>query len=155
VTIQERVKAVDVLAITAEPPLVVDHETPVSAAIDEMRKAGTGCALVVRDGKLAGLFTERDVLNRVLGNADALAQPVSAVMTSDPVTVSESDPIRKAVLEMHRGGFRNVPVVDADGVPVGCVRHKDVIAYLVENFADRTLNLPPDPDQIAKRPEGG
>jgi len=154
VTIQERVKIVDVLAIAAERPLIVDHGALVSAVIEQMRRGGTGCALVTRDGKLAGIFTERDVLNKVLGDADALAQPVSALMTSDPDHVAESDSIRKAAAHVQRGGFRNVPVVDANGAPVGLVRHKDVIAYLVENFADRTLNLPPDPDLIATKPEG-
>jgi CBS domain-containing protein len=154
VTIQERIKVVDVLAITAEPPLVVDHEISVAAAIDEMRRTRSGCAMVTRDDKLIGLFTERDVLARVVGNADALVQPVSALMTPDPVCVTEDDPVHEAIVQMHRGGFRNVPVVDAGRAPVGCIRHKDVIVYLVESFADRTLNLPPDPDQSATRREG-
>ena len=154
VSIQERVKIVDVLTITTEPPLIVDHTTSVSAAIEQMCDGRTGCALVTRDGKLVGLFTERDVLNKVLGEADALEQPVSAVMTPDPVRLTEDAPIREAVVQMHRGGFRNVPVVDSSDAPVGCIRHKDVITYLVENFADRTLNVPPDPDQIATKPEG-
>lgn len=153
-TIQERVKVIDVLALVAVAPLVVDHEASVATVIDEMREGDTGCALVVRQDKLAGIFTERDVLNKVLGDTGALARPVSAFMTADPACVTEHDSIREAAAQVHRGGFRNVPVVDDDGAPVACIRHKDVIAYLVESFADRTLNLPPDPDQIATKPEG-
>jgi CBS domain-containing protein len=69
--------------------------------------------------------------------------------------VNQSDPIRKAIRLMQRGGFRHVPIVDTEGGVVGCVRHKDIINYLAEHFPEQVLNLPPDPDQIALEREGG
>ena len=48
--------------------------------------------------------------------------------------MTQSDPIRKAIRLMRRGGFRNVPIVDEEGGVVGCVRHKDIINYLAEHF---------------------
>ena len=56
---------------------------------------------------------------------------------------------------MHRGGFRNVPIVDSEGRVVSCVRHKDIVHLLVELFAEHVLNLPPDPESIHDTPEGG
>jgi predicted transcriptional regulator len=76
-------------------------------------------------------------------------------MTPDPVSVEENAPIRRAILHMHKGGFRNVPVVDTDGNVVSCVRHKDIVHYLVEYFAQHVLNLPPDPDNMPDTLEGG
>ena len=76
-------------------------------------------------------------------------------MTSDPVCVGAKDPVRQVVLLMHQGGYRQIPVVDATGQVAGCVRHKDIAEYLVNHFAGHVLNLPPDPEQIARTPEGG
>jgi CBS domain-containing protein len=151
---QERIRVVEVVALRGDPPVVVDAGTPVRSVVSSMREAGCGCALVTRDGRLVGIFTERDALMKVLGTEGALEAPVANVMTPDPAFVSDGDPIRKAVAKMQKGGFRNIPIVDAAGKIVGCVRHKDMIAYLVENFADRALNVPPDPDQQAKARDG-
>jgi CBS domain-containing protein len=100
------------------------------------------------------VFTERDVLLKVLGNAVALDDAVRLHMTPAPKMLSEGASILQAVTYMDRGGFRNVPLVDADGKPVACVRHKDIIAYLVEHFADRTLNIPSDPDRVPTSRDG-
>jgi CBS domain-containing protein len=76
-------------------------------------------------------------------------------MTPDPVCVGVKDPVRQAVLLMHEGGYRHIPVVDVTGQVAGCVSHKDIAEYLVNHFAAHVLNLPPDPEQIARTPEGG
>jgi CBS domain-containing protein len=154
-SIERSVKAVEVVALQMEAPVVVETETPVRDVVREMREGQYGCALVCRDGKLCGIFTERDVLYKVIGVEDVLDRPVSELMTLDPECVHENDPIRNAVLAMHRGGFRNVPIVDSDGRVVSCVRHKDIVHMLVEFFAEHVLNLPPNPDSIHLTPEGG
>ena len=133
----------------------MDETTPVKDVVRQMREAEYGCALICRGGKLCGIFTERDVLNKVIGVEGALDLPVSRLMTADPVSVHENDPIRKAVFAMYRGGFRNVPVVDSEGWVVSCVRHKDIVHLLVEHFAQHVLNLPPDPEKMPSTPEGG
>jgi hypothetical protein len=48
-----------------------------------------------------------------------------------------------------------VPVVDHEDHILGCVRHKDIASYLVDHYAVHVLNLPPDPEQVARAPEGG
>jgi len=152
--IERSVKVVEAVALDTGTALVVDVETQVGEVLERMRGEKSGCAMVTRDQKLVGIFTERDVLMKVVGNPEALRQPVSACMTEDPATLGETDAVLDALALMHRGGFRNVPIVDAAGRVVSCIRHKDIIHYLVEHFADRVLNLPPDPDQVAKAPDG-
>jgi CBS domain-containing protein len=154
-SIEDSVKVIEVVALELDAPVVVEKETPVKDVLQRMRAAQSGCALVCSGGKLCGIFTERDVLNKVIGVQDALDQPVAKLMTPDPVTVHEDDSIRKAVLAMHHGGFRNVPVVDSEDRVVSCVRHKDIVHYLVEHFAQKVLNLPPDPDNLPTTPDGG
>ena len=153
--IEQSVKVVEVVALDADPPVVLDTGTPVRKVIEELRDRRAGCALLVREGKLAGIFSERDVLLKILGVEGALDRPVSAYMTPNPARVTESDPIRKAVILMRQGGFRTVPVVDAQGRVLSWVRHKDIVNYLVEHYAERVLNLPPDPEQVVETREGG
>src|SRR5215469_2172767 len=70
----------------AHPPIVVNVDDSVGKAISLMREHGRGCVLVVRDGKLAGIFTERDVLMRIAGKQiDVEKTSVRSHMTADPV----------------------------------------------------------------------
>ena len=153
--IEERVKVVEVMALAMDPPVVMDAASPLREVIRRMRDDDSGCALITRDGRLAGVFTERDLVARVMGTTGAFEQPVADWMTPDPDRVTQTDTVRKAVRLMRRGGFRHVPVVDEAGGVVGCVRHKDIVNYLGEHFAPQVLNLPPDPEQIVLEREGG
>ena len=152
--IEQRVSVVEVVALKMDPPVVADVATPLRDVLCHMRDGKSGCALITREGRLAGIFTERDLVARALGTEGAREQPVEDWMTPDPDRVTQADPIRKAIRLMRRGGFRNVPIVDAQDGVVGCVRHKDIINYLAEHYPEQVLNLPPDPDQIALEREG-
>jgi CBS domain-containing protein len=153
--IERSLREVEVLALELQPPLVVEAATSVADVIRKMQQERHGCALVTSNNRLAGIFTERDVFLSVIGNDAVLAQPVSGYMTPDPVCVGTQDPVRQVVLLMHQGGYRQIPIVDDIGQITGCVRHKDIAEYLVNHFAAHVLNLPPDPEQIARTPEGG
>jgi CBS domain-containing protein len=155
VPVEQSIKVVEVVALGMDPPVVIDADTPLREVLQRMRDESSGCALITRENRLAGIFTERDLVARVFGNDGALEQPVADWMTQDPDRVTQSDPIRKAIRVMRRGGFRHVPIVDEEGGVVGCVRDKDIIDYLAEHFPEQVLNLPPDPDQIALEREGG
>jgi len=153
--IEQRIKAVEVVALGMDPPVVADASAPLRDVIRQMRDESSGCALLTREGKLAGIFTERDVVLRIVGVEGALDQPVSDWMTGDPDRVGQNDPLITAVRLMRRRGYRNVPVVDEADHVVGCVRHKDIVTYLAEVYPEQVLNLPPDPDQVLLEREGG
>ena len=153
--IEERVKAVEVVSLGMDPPVVADESTTLGVVVLRMANERSGCALLTRDGKLAGVFTERDLVLRVVGVEGALDQPVSDWMTPDPDRVRQQDPVNTAVRLMRRRGYRNVPVVDEEDQVIGCVRHKDIVGYVAEVYPDQVLNLPPDPDQVALQREGG
>ena len=153
--IENRIKVVEVLALGMDKPVVTDASTLLREVVRQMRDNRSGCALLTHAGKLAGIFTERDAVMRVVGVKGALDLPASDVMTPDPDHVGHKDPLATAVRLMRRRGFRNVPVVDDAGQVVGCVRHKDVVNYLAEVYPERVLNLPPEPGQVILEREGG
>ena len=154
-TISKSVRDVEVVALKMDPPVVLDETASVRDVVGQMQEKRSGYALLCREGRLSGIFTERDVLNKVVGIEGVLDKPASELMTRDPVCVQEKDPIRIAVLHMHKGGFRNVPILDENGKIITCVRHKDIVHYLVQHFAQHVLNLPPDPDNMPETREGG
>jgi len=153
--IELNLRQVEVLALELQTPLLLDGSTSVGDTIRAMREQGLGYALITDQHRLSGIFTERDVFLSVVGDSAALSQPVAGFMTHDPVTVAETDPVRQVVIRMHEGGFRQVPVLDSQGHVVACVRHKDIAQFMANHFADHVLNLPPDPEQHARAPEGG
>ena len=140
--IEKSVREVEVVALKMDPPVVLEETTSVGDVLRHMQKKRSGYALLCRKDRLSGIFTERDVLTKVVGVEGVLSKP-------------EKDPIRKAVMHMHKGGFRNLPILDERGKIITCVRHKDIVHYLVEHFAQHVLNLPPDPDNMPETPEGG
>jgi CBS domain-containing protein len=120
-----------------------------------MRQQRVGCVLVCReDDHLIGIFTERDLLRRVLAAELPLSVPVGLCMTRNPVVVSPKDPIGVAVRRMEEGGYRHLPVVDPAGRPLGVLSVKRIVHYLAEHFPSTIYNQPPDPNVVPLEPEG-
>jgi CBS domain-containing protein len=136
------------------PPLCLSPDDTVERAVALMRQHRVGCVLVCRDGRLLGLFTERDLLRRVLAPGRPLTVSLGECMTPGPVTVSPTEPISAAVRRMEEGGYRHLPVVDPAGRPVGVLSVKKIVHYLVEHFPSTVYCLPPDPNVFPARPEG-
>lgn len=138
-----------------EPPLVCERTASIERAVGIMRSNGSGCLLVCDGETLVGVFSERDLLRRVIAVGLDWSEPVNSVMTPAPVTVEMKDPIRVAVRHMQKGGYRNLPVVDDDGRPVGLLSVMKIVHYLVEHFPVAVYNLPPNPHQWPTTPDGG
>jgi CBS domain-containing protein len=107
---------------------MVEMGTTVGDAIGRMQHEGIDCLLVTDDGRLVGIFTDRDAVLKVAGRADD-RRPVGELMTPDPVILRREDPIAVAINKMAVGGFRHVPIVDA-GRPVAVVSAKDVFRHI-------------------------
>lgn len=135
-------------------PLTVSPSCSVADAVKLMRQKRVGCLLVCTGRKLVGVFTERDLLVRVLAEGRPLTQLVRAFMTPDPVTVNVKDPVRQAVKLMEKGGYRHMPVVDEAGRPVGILSIKRILHYLAEHFPATVYCQPPDPNGYPLHREG-
>ncbi|MBI4241447.1 MAG: CBS domain-containing protein [Candidatus Rokubacteria bacterium] len=133
-------------------PLKLTADATVHEAIQKMVTTRRAAVVIVdAEGRLTGIFTERDVLTRVVGQGrDVHRSTLSEVMTRDPEALSPGDRICYAVNRMNNAGYRTVPLVDAERRPIGIVTVSDVVKWLAEIFPEAVLNLRPG-DEI-KRP---
>lgn len=124
--------------IETNPFKTVPAAATLEQVVQVMAQMDIGCVVVTDDdGKLVGLFTQRDLL-RVVDNYDANRQsPIGELMTPDPVAVHETDNPATAINLMSVGGFRHVPVLDVDGKVVGLVGPRRTTAYLQQHLPPR------------------
>jgi len=114
--------------------LTVAPETTVYLASQKMAKHNAGAVLVVRDEGLIGIFTERDVVFRVVARGlESKATPVADVMTPSPKTIDPDKSFGFAMLLMHENGFRHLPVIE-DGKPIGIVSARNALDPDLEEF---------------------
>ncbi len=129
--------------------------TPLYEAIEVMKQDEGGCAIVcAEDQSVVGIFTERDLLNKIVGQPVNVNDPVSNWMSPIVATLAPEATIGEAVSVMNEKGYRNIPLVK-EGKLVGSISVFDVIRYLAESYPQSTINLPPNPDQIMETEEGG
>lgn len=141
---------------TLRLPSCVSRSTSLRQAIDRMAAERIGAVLVVDGDQLVGVFTERDVLTKVVDRPlDLERVPVERLMTKDPECLSPDEPMAYALNKMTVGGFRHVPLVDAAGRPAGLVSMRDIVEYIVDLFPRSVLNLPPSPEHTISRTREG
>jgi CBS domain-containing protein len=115
--------------------VVAALDTKVSEAAALMKEGQVGAVLVVEDGRLVGIFTERDAVYRVMApGRDPRSTLLREVMTPDPLTVAPEETFGYALLLMHEKGFRHAPVV-VDGRPIGVVSARHALDPDLEEFA--------------------
>ncbi len=126
-----------VSAIQAQPIAIIKPETPVREAIAKLASLHHACLLVEEDGKLLGVFSDRDALDKVaLEYEQVKDQPVSAVMKTQPVYVYETDSPAAALSVMAVSGYRHVPVVDLNEKLIGIISPHRVTSFLQNYFVD-------------------
>ena len=113
------------------PAVLVRPDSTVSDAVRLMRKSGTGCLLVDsgKEGAVAGILTERDILLRVAGLKDPAKVKVREIMHSDPLCLKHDEPVSHAFHHMSVGRYRHIPVHLPDG-SLGLVSARDLLSYL-------------------------
>lgn len=142
-------------SIPVVPPISVERGSSVLDAVRLMQEKHIGCVLVVRTGQLEGIFTERDLLMKIVGSGrDVSKTKVEEVMTANPEVLQSDDILAFALNYMHVGGYRYVPVVDDRQRPVGILTVKNVIDYLADYFPQEVLTLPPRPIRKTADREG-
>ena len=115
--------------------VVAAPHTTVAEAARLMKEGKVGAVLVVEEGRLVGIFTERDALFRVIApGLDPAKTELGGVMTRDPTTVAPDETFGYALLLMHERGFRHTPVVE-NGRPVGVVSARHALDPDLEEFA--------------------
>ena len=153
-TSSRRARQDSVSLMQTDDYVCIEPSTPLSQAIVAMKKDEGGCAIVCEGQRVVGVFTERDLLTKIVGNDINMQAPVSNWMSPVVSTLTPDATIGDAVTLMNEKSFRNIPLVK-DGNLVGSISVFDVIFYLAESYPKETMNLPPVHDQIMFKEEGG
>lgn len=114
--------------------ITVEPSVTLMAAAREMARAGAGSVLVLEEGSLVGIFTERDMLRALAGSPKADVARVSSVskwMTREPQTIEPDTTVGEALDRMLFEGFRHLPVVESDAV-VGMVSMRDLAGSIAK-----------------------
>ena len=144
-------------AVDVEDPIrVLDLESVIAIksganlkdVINTLNDKHIGCVTVLNaDDETIGIFTERDVLRKIVGNnLDLTKEIVDNYMTKGPDVLSENDPIAFALNKMSDGGYRHVPIT-RNGKVKFMLSIRDIVDLISTTFRKKVMNLPPDPKQ--------
>ena len=139
--VSDKEQAMNLLKIGKEP-VAIDSSATVIEALHEMEKAKVGAILIIDDNQLNGVFTERDLMMRVvLKDKNPESTPVTDVMTSPVLTVTkdgEPDDVLKRMQEKH---IRHLPLVNADGDVEGMISIRHLLTEKVEHLTQELDSL--------------
>ncbi len=131
-----------ILRVARAAAATVGPQATVMEAIRSMQEANVGAVAVVEDGEIRGMFSERDVMLRVvLEERDPEATPVSRVMTTDVVTISRDTRSDEAVKTMWERHVRHLPVIAPDGTVEGIVEIRSLFHERFEEMSGELDSL--------------
>ncbi len=114
--------------VMSTPPITVDMETTIEQAAKVMDDNNISSVMVVdKEGKLAGIFTDRDLRFAVAEGKVGKGLPIHMLMTENPITISPGDLVIDAMKKMREADIKHLPVVDGEGRPVGMITMRDIV----------------------------
>jgi CBS domain-containing protein len=134
--LEESISRHSIRVLSPKPAISVPPSCTVREAVRMMGQRNIGCLLVQDSSGVTGVFTERDVLNRISPDMTAMDRPVSDYMTRSPETIRRQDSIAYALHAMDIGGYRHMAVVDSEGSPTGILSVRDILRFLCVKFAE-------------------
>jgi CBS domain-containing protein len=134
-------------------PVCLPPTATVREAMQRMNERNEAAVLICQDGRLVGIFTERDALKRMASGATC-DTPLGDVMTKQPAALSVRDTVGTAIAKLSQGGYRRLPIVNDQGQPTGILKMEGILHYLIEHFPAVIYNLPPEPHHAARDTDG-
>jgi len=114
--------------VMSTPPITVDREISIEQAAKVMDDNNISSVMIVdKDGKLVGIFTDRDLRFAVAEGKVGKGLPIHMLMTENPITISPSDLVIDAMKKMRDADIKHLPVVDGEGKPIGMITMRDII----------------------------
>jgi len=130
------------LKIAHVPPANVEMNANVLEAVQVMAEEGVGAVAVVENGAVKGIFTERDLMLRVvLRDRDTHKTKISEVMTSPVETATEETPAPEALTHMLDKHLRHLPLVKGDGQLLGMLSIRNLLEHMVEGLTREVESL--------------
>ena len=118
----------------------VSPQATVAEAVSRMNEARIGSVLVLEGERLVGIFTERDVLTKVVGKIDPAGVPVAELMTTEIVTLSPSNTVEDAMRVVTERRIRHLPVMEGEQLK-GVVSSGDLTRWTVRDQQDTIDDL--------------
>ncbi|MEL7446976.1 MAG: putative nucleotidyltransferase substrate binding domain-containing protein [Pseudomonadota bacterium] len=117
-------------------PVSCGPDVPISEAVQLMHEHDVSTLAICDEAVLVGIFTDKDLRNRVVAPGAALGMPVRDVMTKSPKTLSVESNAAEAMAMMASGGFRHIPLLGRNGVLVGILSATDILSAIGNNAID-------------------
>ena len=115
-------------------PLIVKPDTLVSEVLKLLHQHSVGCVMILDEGELVGIFSERDALMRLNTKASELGDhPISEFMTANPESLETTDKIAFALHKMDLGGYRHIPIRKGDQIN-GIISVRHILRYITEHL---------------------
>jgi CBS domain-containing protein len=127
----------------------------VQRAVEYMRENESAYIVVAENKKVVGMFTESDVVQKILEKDVDWKKPIRDFMTKNPVVLRPIDTVGRAIDLMAERSVYHIPLVDQNQDLTGVLSVRTLIRFLAEFYPAEVYNLPPDPHQVMKTPEGG
>ncbi len=123
---------------SVSPVLTCAKDTKIIDVIRSMNDKHVGSVIIVEHKKPIGIFTERDVLKKVVGSmaVDIHTTPIEYLMTKNPVTITLETTFTQIMAAMRLGKFRHLVIVDQKGHLEGIISIKDVLSRIVDLVND-------------------
>lgn len=121
--------------------LSFDQSDSVETAVTKMAELNYGAVVVTKNGKLTGIFTERDILRRVVAKGlDIKKTALKDVMSTELKTARTNDLIADCLRRMSQGRFRHMPVIDESDEVIGMLSQGDFVAFTMSDIVRRLSN---------------
>ena len=129
----------------AKPVTLAPHDS-LQTAVELMQKQHIGAIIVADKNRPVGMFTERDILLKVVGKVSNLKEAtLKDYMTPNPVCLHAFDKIAYALNQMTVGGFRHIPVIDRAGLLTGIISVRDIAEFVASLIPSEVYNIRPEP----------
>ena len=133
--VEQSIEAHSISVLCPRQPVCVPPDMPVREVVAEMADKHIGCVLIEESANLLGVFSERDVLNKVALDPEGLDRPVADFMTAAPATATKADAIGFVLQTMDIGGYRHVPIVNSANIATGVVSSRDILRFMAVRYA--------------------
>ena len=154
--IAKAIKLTDTISsIGIKKAILKDKDASLQSVIESMQSSNSSCILIINDNKVIGIFTERDVITKVVAkNIDLGNEKICNYMTHNPEILHSDDSIAFALNKMTDGGFRHIPIVHTKSKDIYVISMQDIINSIGDFYFDDIVNLPPKPPRGSSEREG-
>ena len=154
-SVEQALKAKRIEEITTPKLVQAPPEISVKDGIELMQKNKAGYIVVAKNKKVVGLFTESDVINKILDKDVDWNLPICDFMTPNPPVLKPTDVVGTAIDLMGEKKLYHIPLVDDKGDLVNVLSVRTLTRFLAEFYPTEIYNLPPRPGQVMSTQEGG